>query len=98
MNGPRARRARPARLPPRQRVHARLDPEPQQRVPGRVELDLVDPLAVPVVRAQHRRVLVREPPPLERLAAERLARTRRAGLPGRAALAAHALDERRSCS
>ena len=38
-----------------------------------MELDLVDPLPEAVVRAQLRRVLVREPPPLERLAGQRAA-------------------------
>ena len=40
-----------------------------QLVPGRMELDLVDALAVAVVGAQHRRVCVRQPAPFERLAA-----------------------------
>ncbi len=38
-----------------------------QAVPRRVELDLVDAPAVPVVRAQDRRVLVGQPPPVEGL-------------------------------
>ena len=45
------------------------DPEREELVPGGVELDLVDPLAETVVRAKDRRVLVREPPELEWLAA-----------------------------
>ena len=79
---PRDVRARPL-VHPRQRLQARPEPEAQQRVPGRMELDLVDPLAVAVVRPQDRRVLVRQPPPLQRLAAERPRRTRRSRPPRR---------------
>ena len=82
------------RLDPRQRVHPRLEPEPEQRVPRRVELDLVDALAVAIVRPEPRRMLVREPAPFERLAAERLAEGGDLLLPGRAALPAQPLDER----
>ena len=46
-----------------------------------MELDLVDPVAVAVVGVQHRRVLVRETPPLEWLTAEKLAERAHAGLP-----------------
>jgi hypothetical protein len=83
-----------SRVDPRQRLEAGVEAEPQQRVPGRVELDLVDPLAVAVVRLQARRVLVREPAPFERLAAERCAERGDLVLPGAATLAAHRLDER----
>ena len=60
-----------------------------------MELDLVDSLAVAVVRQELRRVLVREPAPLERLAAENLPERRDLFLPGRAALAPQTLDQRR---
>jgi hypothetical protein len=59
-----------------------------------VELDLVDPVPVAVVRAQDGRVLVGEPPPLERLAAGELAERGRALLRPAAALAPQRLDER----
>jgi hypothetical protein len=45
------------------------DAEREELVPGGVELDLVDPLAETVMRAKDRRMLVREPPELERFAA-----------------------------
>src|SRR5439155_11533702 len=65
------RGARDLRARPRRRgVRPGLDAELQQPVPGGVELDLVDALAEAVVRAQLRRVLVREPSPLERLPTE----------------------------
>ena len=80
---------------PRQRLDARVQRQPQERVPGRVELDLVDPLAEAVVRTQHRRMLVREPAPLERLAAEGRPEGGDLRLPGRAALAPQRLDEGR---
>jgi hypothetical protein len=51
-----------------------------------MELDLVDTLAVAVVRQELRRMLVREPPPLEWLAAEHLPECRHLALPGLAAL------------
>ena len=70
--GARDVRAR-ARLAPGQGVQPVRDGDVQQLVPGGVELDLVDAVAVAVVRAQHRRVLVRLPAPLERLAAGDLA-------------------------
>ena len=80
---------------PRQRLHPRLQPELEQRVPGGVELDLVDLLAVAVVRAEPGRMLVREPAPLERIAAEQLPERRHLLLPVTAAFAAERLDERR---
>ena len=49
-----------ARLAPGRSVQRVLDPEPEQPVPGGVELDLVDPVAGAVVGAQLRRVLVSE--------------------------------------
>ena len=79
---------------PRQRLHVRLQTEAQQRVPGRVELDLVDPLAVAVVRAEHRRMLVREPPPLERLPAQHASERGDARLERAAALTLESLGER----
>jgi hypothetical protein len=54
---------------PRQRVQLALDADPEQLVPRRVELDLVDPLSEAVVRVEARGVLVCEPTQLERLAA-----------------------------
>ncbi len=48
---PRDVRAR-LRLDPRERLQARVEAEPEQRVPGGMELDLVDALAVAVVRPQ----------------------------------------------
>ena len=80
---------------PRERLHARLETEPEQRVPGRMELDLVDSLAVAVVRQELRRVLVREPAPLERLATEDVPERRHLSLPGRAALPRQPFDQRR---
>src|SRR5579871_2150097 len=60
-----------------------------------MELDLIDTVPEAVVRAELRRVLVREPPPLERLAGQRTAELR-ASLRGPAgALALERLDERR---
>ena len=46
---------------PRRRVQAVADRRVHEGVPGGVELHLVHPVAVPVVAAQHRRVLVGEP-------------------------------------
>ena len=51
------------------------DRQAHQVVPRRMELDLVDALAEAVVRAQLRRMLVREPPPLERRAGRAAGRT-----------------------
>ena len=63
-------------------------------VPRRMELDLVDARAEAVVRAELRRVLVREPAPLERRAAEPLPNAEHcAGRPARA-LPLERLDER----
>jgi hypothetical protein len=45
-----------ARLAPRQRVHPALDGAVEQPVPGRVELDTVDAVAVAVVRDEPRLV------------------------------------------
>lgn len=61
-------RARPV-VRPRRGVQAVRDRGTHQLVPGRVELHLVDAVAVPVVGAQDRRVLVRQPPVLDRLLA-----------------------------
>ena len=52
-------------LAPGKAVEPVLDPETEQLVPGRVELDLVDPLAEAIARAQDRWVLVREATELE---------------------------------
>ena len=79
---------------PRERVQPVPDGDPHQLVPRRMELDLVDPLAEAVVRPQLRRMLVREPPPLERLAVEQRPERRTAlGRPARA-FALERLDER----
>ena len=59
-----------------------------------MELELVDPLPVAIVRAEPRRMLVREPPPLERLAAEHASERGNAILERAAALAPQPLDER----
>ena len=48
---------------PRQRVQLVLDAHPHQLVPGRVELDLVDAVAVAVVGVKNGLVLVGEPAP-----------------------------------
>ena len=73
------------------RVQPVRDRHLEQLVPRRVELDLVDPVPVAVVGPQHRRVLVRLPAPLERLAAGDLAE--RAG-----ALGAQSAPSRSSAS
>ena len=62
-----------ALIAPRQRVQAVFDARPEQGVPRRVELDLVDPIAEAIVGAQPRRVFVRLPTPLERLARQQRA-------------------------
>ena len=59
-----------ARFAPRERVQPALDARLQQRVPGGMELHLVDPVAEAIVRAEPRRVLVRQAAPLERLSAQ----------------------------
>ncbi len=51
-------------VPPGGGVQAVPDGGAHQLVPVRVELDLVDPVAEAVVGAQHRRILVGQPPPL----------------------------------
>ena len=56
-----------AGVPPRRGVHPGADGHVHQLVPGRVELDLVDAVAEPVVGAQHGRVLVGQPAPVLRL-------------------------------
>jgi hypothetical protein len=54
----------PARgVPPRERVEAVLHAGPKQRVPGGMELHLVDAFPVPVVRPQDRRMGVRQASP-----------------------------------
>ncbi len=60
LRGPGHVGARPL-VRPRCRVQPVADRGLHQGVPGGVELDLVDPVAVPVVAAQHRRVLVGQP-------------------------------------
>ena len=65
-------------IPPGEAVDLALDRASQQRVPRRVELDLVDPVAVAVVRAQDRYVVLGAPAVLERFHAP----ARRAGLAG----------------
>jgi hypothetical protein len=71
------------------------DAEREELVPGGVELDLVDPLAEPVVRTKDRRMLVRETPELERLAAAEPAERRAPLLLAGPSLAPVRLDERR---
>ncbi len=63
-------------------------------MPSGMELDLVDAMAVAVMCAQDRRMLVREPPPFERRAAGDLAERGEPILRERPALAPHRLDER----
>ena len=63
---------------PRKAVDFSLDRAAQQPVPRRVEFDLVDPVAEPVVRAQDRRVALGSARMLARLDASR----RRPRLPG----------------
>ena len=58
-------------LPPRQAVDLPLDRTLQEPVPRRVELDLVDPVAVAVVGAEDRDVALGAPAMLERLDASR---------------------------
>jgi hypothetical protein len=55
-------------VPPRERVDPVPDAEAHHRVPGGVELDLVDALTEPIVAAKHRGVRVRLIPPDEGLA------------------------------
>ena len=83
-----------ARVAPGRSMQRVLDAEPEQLVPGGVELDLVDPVAEAVVGAQLRRVLVREPSPFERLAAEQLAEPAQRLVRPAGALARDRLDER----
>ena len=52
---------------PRSGVDAVAHRDIHQLVIGRVVLDLVDPVAVAVIRVQHRRVDVGQPAPLQRL-------------------------------
>jgi hypothetical protein len=75
-------------------VEAVLDAEAEERMPGGVELELVDALTEPVVRAQDGRVLVREAAELERLAAAESPERRAALLLAGASLPAQRLDER----
>ena len=56
-----------ARFAPGHRVQPVADPDPHQFVPGAVELDLVDPVAVAVVGAQLGLLLVRLEAPADRL-------------------------------
>ena len=58
-------------LAPREAGDRALDGAPQQPVPRGVELDLVDPVAVPVVGAQDRHVALGAPAVLDRLDAAR---------------------------
>ena len=48
-------------------MEAGVDPDPHQFVPGAVELDLVDPVAVAVVGAELRLLFVRLEAPADRL-------------------------------
>ena len=78
----------------RGRVERVPDAEPEELVPGGVELDLVDPLAEAVMRAEDRRMLVREPPELERLAAAEPPERRALLVVGVPSFAPKRLDER----
>jgi hypothetical protein len=83
------------RLAPRKSVQPVADPDPHQLVPRGVELDLVDPVPVPVVGSKHRLVLVRLEAPADRLRASRdLTDRQRALLGPLGPLAAKRLDER----
>src|SRR5439155_177737 len=62
-----------ARVAPGERVQLVADGETQKRMPGGVELDLVDAVAVAVVGAEDRRIGVRLHAPAERLAPRQLA-------------------------
>src|SRR5205823_3433135 len=69
--GPRPASAR-ARVAPGERVQLVGDGETQERMPGGVELDLVDAVAVAVVGTEDRRIGVRLHAPAERLAPRQL--------------------------
>ena len=87
--------AGPRRGPGRS-VEPVLERGAQQLVVGGMELDLVDAVAEAVVRAQHRRVDVRQPPPLDRLLAARQAPEVGQAVEGpRRALASRRVDQRR---
>jgi hypothetical protein len=82
-------------LSPRQSVQPVLDARSHQRVPGGMELDLVDPVSEPVVSPEARRILVRKPAPLERLTCqERTERCRTFARPP-ATLLVERFDEQR---
>ncbi len=91
--GPRRMRAGPL-LAPGQRMDAAPDRKLHQVVPSGMELDLVDAVAVAVVRAQDRRVLVGEAPPFEGLAPGRPAQRDEAILGEGAPLTPDGFDER----
>jgi hypothetical protein len=80
----RARHVRPRALQPF------ADPERQQRMPRRMELDAVVPV-------QDRRVLIRKPPPLERLAPELRPEREQFLLGPRRSLSAQRLEQGRVC-
>src|ERR1044072_5475804 len=83
------------RFAPRRRVQPVIDPDPHQLVPGDVELDLVDSVAVAVVSAQLRLLLVCFEAPAARLArAADRAQLFGLALSPLAALAAQRLDQR----
>jgi len=92
-----------ARITPGRRVHAVAHAELEQRVPCGMKLDVVDPVAEAVVGAQHGRVLVRKPAPLERLTSELVAEREQRVLGPVGTLALNALEQRpvlprRGCS
>ena len=81
---------------PRRAVQAVFDGDAHQLVVLRQVVDLVDAVAVAVVRAQHRRVLVGQPSPLLRgLAVGERAEVAHLGLGPAGALAVQALEQRR---
>src|SRR5436305_9159997 len=81
-------------LAPRKRVDLALDRPAQQPVPGRIELHLVDPIPVAIVRTEHRLVSLGAPTMLERLeAAGGRARLAQPVDPPAATLALHRLAQ-----
>jgi hypothetical protein len=77
-----------ARVTPRRRLHAVAEAKLEQRVPRRMELD-------PVGAVENRRMLVRQAPPLERLAPELGPEGKQVVLGPRPTLATKRLEQRR---
>ena len=80
---------------PRQRVQFPLHAQRHQFVPGRVELDLVQAVAIAVVGAQDRLVLIGQHAPAQRLGARQPPECDRAIVRPGATLALERLDQRR---